>query len=557
MNVGVGTDRRDAAVAVLGGAALLGAIAVVYAPILRNGWVWDDWTNVVALRERWSLSREGIRWAFTNTAMGHYQPLTWLSYALDRALWGDGPAPVHALNFVLHALNALLVGVLCAGLGEAARGKSPTGAWRRRPLMALLSAAFFALHPLRVESVAWATERRDLLSAFFGLLMSHFHVSAAAVVGATALRLRVWTFVAFLLTLLSKAQITLPLGLLVLDFFPLRRASSTDGRVDGARLRSLFVEKLPLFGLSGLFSVVALFAQSRSGALTSMQEAGLLARAAQAAYGIVFYPRATLFGRRFSPLYERPVPLNPTETRFVLAALCAAALIAMAVLWRRRAPAFTAAFVWQVVLLAPVLGLSQAGVQLVADRYSYLSCLGWTLLLALGVEALLAPRRAAAIRAAAAAGTLGMLATWSALSRSQTLVWSDDETLWRHVLGEGPSALAASNLGSIVAARGEVEEGAGLFLLSLETVPSYDRPWYGLRALFEREPAVPAALARRAVPALRRAINHQATSAGARYTLGLALARAGDTVAARDAFDEALRLRPGYEPALRERRRLP
>lgn len=553
----VSTTDRFPRTAALGGAALLAAaICAVYAPVLRNGWVWDDATNLVAMRPSWRLSWDGVVWAFTSFVEGHYQPLTWLSYALDERLFGGGPGAVLAGNVALHLANTLLFAVLAWRLLAAAAGgadERPDAA-SRRLAASLLAAGFFALHPLRVESVAWATERRDVLSAFFALLSCGAHLAAAKAEGRRRRLLLAAVAGAFLLALLSKAQVTLPLGLLVLDAYPLRRMEGPDGRWSAARARGVLLEKAPLFALSALFSVSAFLAQRRSGALVSSDDLGLLARAAQAAYGVVFYTFQTFFGLRFSPLYERPVPLEPAAPRFVLAAIACSLVVAFAALARRRASGFTATLAWQVALLLPVLGFAQSGVQLVADRYSYLSCLGWAVLFGWGVSRALGGRRALRIGAVLAA--LALLGERAVRSHRQTFVWRNDETLYRHILAEGPSALAASNLGTLLVVRGDDAEGVELLLLSLETVPRYARPWYTLRTLLETPGRVPPARAKRVTERLAASIGHHRASALARYTLALAFLRAGDLSAARAELDEALRLRPGYAPAESERNRL-
>ncbi|HEY0782230.1 MAG TPA: hypothetical protein VGE98_07245, partial [Thermoanaerobaculia bacterium] len=399
------TDRRRLALlATVGGAVLVAAVAWVYWPTLGNGLVWDDLNGIVAARPRRGFGWPAIHWAFTSFVLGHYQPLTWLSFAVDERLWGTRPIGYHVTNLVLHAVNTLLVALVAllvfdraqALQGGAGEGAPDPDAARRRGLFAahcrslfaaLLAAAIVALHPLRVESVAWATERRDVLSAFFFLLSTIAYLKREAAESPTARRN--WygaAFAACLLGLLAKAQVAFPAVLLVLDFWPLGKLTAADGRLD---LRAVFravVDKLRFFALSAAFSVSAIRAQASTGALLTTQAHSLFARLVQTGYGLYFYLRSAFAGSAWYPLYERPVPLDPREPRYLLPALAGFGITALIFAGYRRRPALAAAWAVYVVLLLPVLGLTQSGVQLVADRYTYLACVGWAMLLAWGVS---------------------------------------------------------------------------------------------------------------------------------------------------------------------------
>lgn len=526
----------------LGSLALAALLGVVYGPLSANAFVWDDWTTVVATRAQRPWSWEGVRWAFSSFVMGHYQPLTSLSHTLGERLFGDSPAASHAVNLGLHALDAglfALVGAIL--LGQARAEWHP----RRRTAAALLAASLFALHPLRVESVAWATERRDVLSAAFVLGSLACYLARAG-----SRRRGSWyaaSLALFALALLSKAQVVLPAVLLALDLNPLRRVTGATSRARRAELARLVLEKLPFFALAAAASGLALRAQAASGALLDLGTHPLEARLAQAAYGLLFYVRAT-FALAFYPLYERPVPLDPGAPRFALSALAGALLVAALARWGRRRPALATAATTYVLFLLPVLGLFQSGVQLVADRYSYLATLGFALVAAVAIVEWAGegtPRRLVAV-----AGVAGLLASWGAQSHRQVRVWRDDETVWRHVLAGGPSALAYNNLGQILAARGQYAESVVCLRRSLEVVPSYARPWPTLLQLLEapRQVVSPES-ARALVPVLQAALPCRAEGPAGRYTLGLARARAGDPAGALAEFEAVRRLDPGHRGA--------
>ncbi len=526
------------------GLLLAGLLCALYAPVFANGFVWDDGAVVMGTRSLRPFTSDGLRWAWTSSVAGHYHPLTWLSFSAGERLLGDSPAASHAINLALHVLNAALFTLLGVQLLACAR---PEWTLRQRAAAALLAAALFALHPLRVESVARATERRDVLSASFVL------AALAAYVARAGARRRARWYVAslalFALALLAKAQAVVPAVLLVLDFYPLRRVQGTTGRALALSLGRLVLEKLPFFALAGAASAAALGAQAVAGALLTLDDHDLAARAAQAAYGLVFYLRAT-FATSFSPLHERPLPLDWREARFVGSALACLLLVWVTLRTRRRWPALTAAAAAYTLFLLPVLGIFQSGVQLVAERYSYLACLGFALLAATGVVARWQATTRRGQRAALAAAVVTLLVGWSLQTRRQIRVWRNDETLWRHVLERGPSALASNNLGQLLAARGQYAQALTHLARALEVVPTYPRPWTALQQLLEApSPVVPAATARALMPALATSARRQPGSARVWYTLGLARARADDPTGALRDFETALRLEPGHRGA--------
>ncbi|HLA76349.1 MAG TPA: tetratricopeptide repeat protein, partial [Vicinamibacteria bacterium] len=429
--------------------------------------------------------------------------------------------------------------LLAAHLVRRAR---PGGSFRIG--IALLAAAFFALHPMRVESVAWATERRDVLGSCFFLLAVFCHLRW------NETGQRRWYGAGlgvFVLCLLSKALVVLPAVLLILDAYLPRRGADRQG---WAFWRRSLLEKTPFFALAAAFSALALRAQAHSGALVSMADHGVLARAAQAGYGLVFYVRATWFTLSWYPLYERPVPLDPLAPAFALSLVAACALTAVLVGLRRRLPSLLAVWACYVVLLLPVLGISQSGVQLVADRYSYLAGLGPALLVAVLIGRLWASSSALLSRATCAVATAVVLIGWTGLSRRQLGVWRNDETLWRHVLTGGPSALAHHNLGNLLAQRGDLVAAVSELTEALRVAPSYPRPWSTLKPILEQtggrleKPQLDDL-----VPVLERALVHHQGSEIAHYTLGLALTQARDDRAAVRCFERALILAPGHQGA--------
>lgn len=519
-------------------AALLLAVSILWSfwPVLDNGFVWDDGANLVVARAFWDRGLEGIAWAFTKPFSGHYQPLTWLSYQVDAQLSDATPRGVHATNLLLHVLATGLVAWLAWALGAS----SGVDRMERRLAFTWVAAALFALHPIRIESVAWATERRDLLSTVFvlGALVVHVRASPA---DSSPSRSRGWVALLHALAALSRAQLSLPFVLLLLDVWPLRRLGKPPGR--GLALRRLVAEKGVSWAIAAASGLTAIWAQADSGALTTTAEHGGFGRLVQAGYGLSFYPAALIWRRAWLPLYERPFPFDPLEPRYLLSAGLAAGLLVGIWLLRRRALPLTTAVGAYVLLVLPVLGIAQSGIQLVADRYAYLATVPLVLWLAAACVKLWRTGGQSWARAwngALAVALLAWLAVAGWATRQQAAVWRSDESLWRHVLAHSESSLADNNLGYLLSARGEPGQGLFHLVRSLERVPQYGRPWRGIAALLEAPWPADAPPAAEVAATLERALAHQSSSLLARYALALAWARAGETNRARGELQRVL-----------------
>jgi tetratricopeptide (TPR) repeat protein len=558
--------------ALLGATALAALIGWAYWPILGNGLVWDDGGNLIVARKYWDGGLAGVRWAFAEPLAGHYQPLTWLSYRLDAALSGATPRGLHATQLFLHLLVTLAVAALAAELA-----RSP--ALRARPALQgisfpLIAAALFGLAPIRVESVAWATERRDLLGALFTVAAvvlysrsgRHPDWGLGPGIAGTSCRggdrrggalssvsvYRAGVAVLAALSALSRAQMTLPLLLLLLDAWPLGRLDGTAGRDRLRALGRLVGEKALLLAIAAASAVAAMWAQASSGALTSFSEHGLLDRLVQAGFGLAFYPVSTFFPGAFGPLlplYERPVPFVPLDPRYLLPAIAAAGALAAILVWRRRAPALFTAAGSYLLLVLPVLGIAQSGIQLVADRYAYLATIPLVLLAAAGIARLFSILERPAPRALLAVALIAILAAGAFATRRQTRVWQDDLSLWRRVLAHSGSSIADNNLGQILAARGEA--GKALFHLTrcLEESPQYPRPWNTLAVLLEAPSPAESPPAPWVAATLAQALAWQPGNPAARYATALAHTRAGDQAQAERELRRLLAVDPAHDGA--------
>ncbi|MGH7345329.1 MAG: tetratricopeptide repeat protein [Candidatus Rokuibacteriota bacterium] len=504
----------------------------MFSPALQYGFIlWDDDRNLLTNPSYRGLGWAQIRWAFTSAVMGHWIPVTWLTFGVDHALWGMNAFGYHLTNILLHAANAALFYLLALRL---LRVGSSTASARATTLAAVAAALLFAVHPLRVESVAWVTERRDVLSALFYLLTVLTYLKACATDGAPRRRWLLASLAAYALGLLSKSLImSLPLVLLVLDVYPLRRAHG--------HWRRVLVEKIPYLALALAAAVVSVLVVIAKVGLTSSSAYPPTARAAMALHSLVFYLWKTLVPLRLSPMYELPATVELTSPRFLAAALVTIGLTVALILARRSWPAALAVWLVYGLTLAPVSGIVHNGPQLVADRYSYLSCLGIALLIGAGVAgAASSASFGRPVRAAAAIAGLSWLVGLTALTVAQLPVWRDAEEVWRRGLEVDPDcAFCHGQWGAILGNRGELGPAIAHFerVVALRPGNLRHRSNLGLALLKAGRPSEAAAQ-------FERVLAREVTDAETRTRLGLALAAQGKVEEARRAFERASRDSP-------------
>ncbi|MFN0152265.1 MAG: tetratricopeptide repeat protein [bacterium] len=575
-------------------AALVAAVIAAFSPVLRNGFVdYDDTiyvTRNAAVRD--GLSFAGARWAFSTTHAGNWHPATWLSHMLDAQLFGLAPRGHHLTSVVLHAANAVLLFLILQGITRAC--------WR-----SALVAALFALHPTRVESVAWVAERKDVLSTFFWFASIYAYVAyTRAPRGGAAGGRYALAAALFALGLLSKPMlVTLPLTLLVLDYWPL-------GRMNGERpLRVLALEKAPLFALAAVSAVVTFVVQRGAHAVGTLETYGPLTRVANALVATATYLRQVVWPGDLAVFY----PYSRESLGVAPVAAAAILIVSISFLaYRARAshPAFAAGWCWFVVTLLPVIGLVQVGEQSRADRYTYVPYVG--LFVAAVWE--LARVAASGTRArAAGVAAICAVAAFGAATNVQARHWRTSETLFTHALRvTKENSLAHNNLGHALNESGRFTEAVPHFQEALRIRPDYahahtnlvralcmanrlddaarelsrwldGRPddavaianlagvrlqqgdFDGAVRLFTdaaaREPENAATqrglglahLAKRnysaAIAPLAASVRLDPANAETQNNLGYALFRAGDATRAVEHYREALRLRPDYEIA--------
>jgi protein O-mannosyl-transferase len=528
---------------------VVGCTVFAFWPALDNGFVnWDDDKLLLKNPHFRGLGAGQLRWMFTTCLMGHYEPLTWLTYGLDFEIWGLAPQGYHLTNLVWHVVNGVLFFVLAQSLLELAG----FGAKAICRVAAAAAAIAFAAHPLRAESVAWVSERRDVLSAFFCLTTVLCYVRYA-IASDEARQKGVWYFgslLSYAASLLCKATaVGLPITLLMLDWYPLRR---TDLR--RTSFRKLAYEKIPFAVLALGAAVVALYAQRQVDTLASMSAHGLASRLLCFAYGLSFYITRTLVPLGLSPLVPMPPRLSAAQITAALTAVGLLTFLIVIGIRRTRWRAASAIAVNYILFLLPVAGLAQIGPQLVADRYSYLSCMGIALMAGVLASSLWVMGHAR--------GTIWSLVLIGAgaivagemchLTRMQVAVWRDSIRLWSRVVRLFPnSAIAHSNLASAEGEVGNLAQATRHFRWALQLNSAMLEARYGLGIVALQQGDLKEALASfqhvvalspdhgdawnnlggillqtgeqaAAIDALKRAVALQPESAGALYNLGLA-----------------------------------
>lgn len=435
-----------------------------FLPDLGNALLdWDDSGYIYENRHIKSLSLETVRWAFGEFYLNYWAPLTWLSLAVDHAFWGVNPTGYHLTNNILHSLNAGMFFLICLELLKVrqpeflrADTKMPLVSAHLPLLCALLAALVFAIHPLRVESVAWATERKDVLSLFFGLpavLLYIWYTRRSCIWD----RGRIWVssrdywlaLVFFSLSLMSKSlMVMLPVVLLVLDWFPL-------GRMKTAGIFPILIEKVPFFLLSGAASLITLKAQSGA-----VEQVTLHTKVLNAFKSIIAYLGMTIWPFDLSPFYMHPVSIQGWPREYILAVAVVILTTFCCLVLLRRRPIFMAVWLIYLVTLLPFLGFTQIGPQAMAGRFTYLSGLPLALLFSIGVTSgfvRFAGTRPIAISFGVAVVLLLLASGY--LTVREIAVWKDDVSLWARVIDLNPhgSGRAYSQRSYAYRARGDYQ----------------------------------------------------------------------------------------------------
>ena len=468
------------------------------------------------------LTLEGIRWAFTTNFMGNWHPLTWLSHMVDCHLFGVKPGAHHWVSVGIHVCNSLLLlWVLYRYTNALARSA--------------IVAALFAVHPLHVESVAWVAERKDVLSALFWFLTMWAYLRYVETRSGVPYA---FVLLFFALGLMSKPMlITLPFALLLLDYWPLRRVAI---RWDWLRLTR---EKLPLFALTVLSSIITFTVQRQGGAVGSLEKFSPEARVANALVAYAAYIGKTILPENLAVFY--PHPGSWPDWQFFGAALLVLLLTVGALALRRPATYLFVGWFWYLGTLVPVIGLVQVGEQAYADRYTYIPLIGIFLAAVWGVGDL--ARRFKWPRFAVPAATALMLAAYAAVTMSQVGHWQNSATLFHHAVSvTKDNHVAHYNLGQTLSVNGRIHEAIEHYHATLRLKPDHEGAHNNLGLTCALQGRWP-----QATNHYMHALRSNPKNPDVHFNMGIAQLSLGHPATAIDHFTKTLRERPAHPLAHR------
>jgi len=536
-------DRRTRLMAI----PLALVVIAAFVPILDNGFVlWDDERNFLANPFYRGLGAAQVKWAFSTFWVGAYQPLAWLLFEAQYVFWQLDPRGYHLTSVLLHAANAVVLYVLTVAFlvrcGTDSCLKSP---WTCA-LGAGLATALFAVHPLRVEAVAWASCQPYLPCALFSMLAVLAYLRAFRLGPSPRWGWLVGSFLLFVAALLSHATaVSLPVVMLILDVYPLRRFGSGSGRRFGSSAWKALLEKVPFVIVSLVFVDLAIAARLPSG--VSIKHYRASGGIAQACYGIWFYIVKTVLPLNLNAHYPLPGEISWLAPPFLLSILGTLAMSVGLFLLRQRWPGMLAAWLSYLVILAPNSGFIRVSDEIAADRYSYMTMLGWVVLAAGCLCRLYQASSRARPRAVVMITlSLGALLGLAAMTRDQCRTWRDSEALSTHALnhGAGNSSTAHNNMGVVLYRHGKLEAAAAQYARALRLDPGSAEAHLNLGILLSHQGQLEAAAAQYA-----RALRLDPGSAEAHYNLGVILSRQGKVAAAAAHYAQAVRLNPGYAEA--------
>jgi len=532
------SDEKHLRLTLLIGLLLAAVTLTLYWPVQHFEFVnFDDGLYVTGNRHvQGGLSMEGLTWAFTSFHAGNWHPLTWISHMADFEAYQLNAGGHHWTNVLIHTVSTVLLFLVLSSM---------TGVlW-----CSALVAALFAIHPLHVESVAWVSERKDVLSGFFWILTMGAYTHYAK---NPSLRRYLLVLVSFGMGLLSKPMlVTLPFVLLLLDYWPLKRLAGTrtafdpwvyaGGTAGRAGLLRLIVEKVPLFIVAAAACIVTLIAQREVGALWTLEKMPFEQRIANAFVAYMEYIRKMLWPADLSVLY--PHAGMPPAWKTGLAVTLIASLSYVAVRKAREMPFLLVGWLWYLGTLVPVIGIIQVGSQSMADRYTYLPLVGLFLAAAWGAKSLVEKRPL--LKPVVIACVIVALAGLPIPSRVHVETWKNSVTLFEQALRMTEvNPLAHHNIGAYYLERNECQKAVPHFLMALEAKKDYPYALSNLGVCTSRgnDPE-------RALRLFDKAIRIEPRFTKARIDRAIYLMRLGRLEEAGMDFLEILKMKPDHEAA--------
>ncbi|MGB9500166.1 MAG: tetratricopeptide repeat protein [Dissulfuribacterales bacterium] len=509
---------------------LIITILTVYRQVRGYDFVNFDDTKYVTQNKivQEGITLDGIVWAFTTIHAGNWHPLTWISHMTDCQLFGLNPGGHHLTSLLFHIINSLLLFFVF---------RKMTG----RLWESAFIAALFALHPLHVESVAWVSERKDVLSTFFALLtlLSYIGYVRRPVVIRYLLIVLFFSF-----GLMSKPMlVTLPFVLLLLDFRPLNRLQvqlPADTRSTGRRAAVFFLirEKIPLFILVIISCCVTFYAQKHGGAVKSLDFIPIGARIANTLVAYAAYIGKMVYPVNLAFLY--PYPEIISGWKVAGSGLLLGVISFLAIKNTKQRPYFITGWLWYLGTLVPVIGLVQVGMQSMADRYTYIPLIGLFVIVAWGVPELAAKWRYGKIWTGTSA--IIILSIFMAVTFKQTGYWKNSITLFEHAIKTtSANYIAHYNLGNVLAKKGRIDEAIPHYLQALQIKPEFADAHNNLANALNMQGKVDDAIYH-----FSEALRIKSDYEGVHYNLGVALDRQGRTDDAIFHYLQAIKTNPDY-----------
>ena len=427
---------------------------IIYLPALKNGFVnWDDQQYVLNNPNILSIDLNFLKWAFFDFYAANWHPLTWLSHAFDYKIWKLDPFGHHLTAIILHSLNTLLVVILINRLLQNAN--TPALIENRKNILtsrsilvaSAVTGLLFGIHPLHVESVAWISERKDLLYAFFYLLSILSYVRYTEkqdtanmqrnLLSFATDKFYISAFVLFILSLMSKPMaITLPFVLLILDWFQTENMTKN-------RLRHILLEKLPFFIICIISSVLTLSAQKAGGTVATLRAIPFEKRTIVAFKSLIAYIQKMLFPKYLIPYYGHPQKVSVLSPEYLIPILLVTGISIACLITARKYKMLTSLWVYYIITLLPVIGLVQVGNQAMADRYTYMPSIGPFLLAGIGIAFLVERstslnKRYIFLSFAPFVLIIFLTGVLSSITTKQIHVWKNGITLWSHEINFEP-----------------------------------------------------------------------------------------------------------------------
>ncbi len=467
---------------------------------LENSFVnWDDEDYISNNHHIKSLNSENIVWMFTSTGhASNWHPLTWLSHAIDYSLWGLNPGMHHLTNIILHCINTLWIFFFTIVILIIAKRGKDSAHNDDNPLLSLyflvaagIAALFFGIHPIHVESIAWASERKDVLCAFFLLpcyISYLFYASSLKKGQKTAFYALV--FLLLLMALLSKPMaITAPVIFLLLDIFPLNRFKFHGKSITLPSLVMIFLEKIPFFTLSIVSGLITI--NSQANAKVPLTLISLSDRILNALHSVIFYIKNIILPFKLVPYYPFPESINIFAPRYLISAFFIIAITIFCILMFKKGKKFwLVAWFSYLIALAPVIGIIQVGEQAAADRYAYLPTISIFMLAGIGIarlrEKIFIRRNNPVIKGLFIIILIFICLGMSLLSFKQTKVWKNSETLWEHVIKKFPDKVSKAhcNLGIVYFDKGLMDQAIIQYKKSIKLNPGSGKTYNNLGLVY-------------------------------------------------------------------------